>query len=219
MTQGTYSRRNLLRAGFIAAWVLGAAWGFYLWRQSGLPLRELPDALRAFVAAAGPWGPALYLLLFVLRAATLVPASPFVLAAGLIWGPWMGMLWALIGINLSGWAAYGLARWLGREWVSTHEGPWMKKAEERLRAAPFMSALMLRLLLLPYDPVNFACGLVGIPFGPYAASTALGVLPGTITFSLFGGSLSDPRVLAVSVGVFASSIVLARFLKARQDAP
>ncbi|MBI3297664.1 MAG: TVP38/TMEM64 family protein [Elusimicrobia bacterium] len=211
------SRQKILRVGLLALWALAAAGGLYAWWRSGIPVTGLPDALRTLVAGAGAWGPALYCGAFILRALTLAPASPFVLAAGLIWGPWLGMFWALVGINLSAWAAYGVARVLGREWVAQHETPWMKKAEERLKAAPFFSSMILRLIFIPFDPVNYACGLAGIPFLPYAAGTALGVLPGGMTFAFFGGAWSDPRALAISIGVLVLSLVLAKTLKARHQ--
>lgn len=204
---------------FLAVWALVGAACLAAWRRSGIPLTGLPDALRDFVAAAGPWGPALYLALFLLRAVTFAPASPLVLAAGLIWGPKLGVFWAFSGINLSAWAAYWVARLLGRDWFASHEGPWLHSVEERLRARPFMSSMVLRLILLPFDATNFACGLVEIPFLPYMAGTALGVLPGVATFAMFGGAWHDPRALAASGGLLVASILAARMLKKSEAAP
>lgn len=209
------NKQKLLRGSLLALWVLAAAGALFAWWQSGIPIKDLPFALRELITDAGIWGPALYCAIFILRALTLAPATPFVLAAGLIWGPWQGMFWALAGINMSAWAAYGVARVLGREWVSQHETPWMRNAEERLRARPFFSSMILRLVFIPFDPVNYACGLAGVPFGPYVAGTALGTLPGAATFAFFGGALSDPRALAASIGVLVASLLAAKLLKAR----
>lgn len=200
---------------FLALWGLAALGAFYAWWRSGIPLTGLPEALHALIEEAGPWGPFLYCLLFIARALTLAPATPFVLAAGLAWGPVLGMFWAWVGINLSGWAAYWVARAMGREWVAEHETPWMHKVEAKLVAAPMMTSLLLRLVLLPFDTVNYACGLVGIPFLPYIAGTALGVLPGVVTFALFGGAFHDPRAIALSIGVLGGSVLFAAFLKKR----
>lgn len=200
---------------FLALWAMAAAAAFYAWWQSGIPLKGLPDALRDLVEESGPWGPAVFCALCVARALTLAPVSPFVLAAGLVWGPWLGMFWAWVAVNLSGWAAYGVARSMGREWVAAHETPWMAKAEARLVSHPFSTSLVLRLLGLPFDSVNYACGLAGIPFLPYVAGSALGVLPGVITFALFAGAYDDPRAVAASIGVFVGGLALAFFLKRR----
>lgn len=200
---------------FLFLWALAAFACFYAWWRSGVPLKGIPDALHVLVDEAGPWGPAVFCALFVARALTFAPATPFAIAAGLVWGPWLGMVWAWVGINLSGWAAYGVARAMGREWVAEHETPWMARMEARLRERPFITTLLLRFLLLPYDTVNFACGLLAIPFVPYIAATALGVLPGVVTFSLFGGAFRDPRAIAVSVLLFGGSITVAAVLKKR----
>mgnify|MGYP001589390847 CR=1 FL=1 len=203
------------RYTFLVLWVLAASTAFYVWWQSGIPLTGLPAALKGLIEDAGAWGPAVYCLLFMVRGLTLAPASPFVLAAGLAWGPWEGMLWAWVGINLSGIVAYGVARAMGREWVAQHETPWMKTMEAKLLAAPMMTSMLLRFLLLPFDTVNYACGLVGVPLLPYAAGTALGVLPGVVTFAIFGGAWDDPRAIAVSALVFGGSIAFAAVLKKR----
>lgn len=200
---------------FLALWVLGAGAAFYVWWQSEIPLTALPGALGELIEEAGPWGPVVYCLLFIFRALTLAPATPFVLAAGLAWGPWEGMFWAWVGINLSGMAAYWVARGMGREWVAAHETPWMTKLEAKLLARPMMTSLLLRLILLPFDSVNYACGLVAIPFWSYAAGTALGVLPGVVTFAVFGGAWDDPRALALSAVVFGGSLAGAAVLKKR----
>ena len=78
-----------------------------------------------------------------------------------------------------------------------------------------MTSMLLRFLLLPFDTVNYACGLVGVPLLPYAAGTALGVLPGVVTFAIFGGAWDDPRAIAVSALVFGGSIAFAAVLKKR----
>lgn len=199
----------------LALWAALALAAFAAWWKSGVPLTELPDALRRLIVAAGPWGPVVYCALFAARGLTLAPASPFVLAAGLAFGPVWGILWAYVGINLSGAAAYWIARGLGREWVREHEAPWMTKIEAKLRHAPFITTLLLRFLLLPYDTVNYGCGLLAIPFWPYVGATAIGVLPGVVTFALFGGALTDPRAIALSACVFGGSLAFAAYLKKR----
>ncbi len=198
---------------FAAVWGLGAAGCLYAWWRSGIPLTDLPRTLRDVVAAAGPWGPVIYLALMLLRCLTFAPASPFVLAAGLLWGPVMGVVWALIGMNLSAWAAYWVARGLGRGWFASHEGPWLHSVEERLRSRPFMASMVLRFIFLPFDVTNFACGLVEIPFLPYAAGTFLGILPGVATFAMFGGAWHDPRALGASAALLVASVLAARLLK------
>lgn len=207
------------RKAFLALWVLAAVGGTAAWWKSGIPITQLPAALRDFVEEAGPWGPAVYVGLFVLRALTFAPATPFVLAAGLVWGPLKGLFWAWTGINLSGWAAYWVAALVGRSWVASHETPWMADVEHRLKKAPFTTTIVLRMVFLPFDATNYACGLVGIPFLPYVGGTAIGTLPGAATFALFGGAWSDPRALALSGGVLALSLLAAKLLRRAESAP
>ncbi|MBT4985424.1 MAG: hypothetical protein HOM89_12395, partial [Ilumatobacter sp.] len=63
---------------------------------------------------------------------------------------------------------------------------------------------------------------------PFITATAIGSLPGTISFVLLGASLErvdqglggiDPIALVLSVVIFVSSLVIARAAKRRQAMP
>ncbi|CAN5595256.1 hypothetical protein BH23ACT3_BH23ACT3_10700 [soil metagenome] len=82
--------------------------------------------------------------------------------------------------------------------------PW----RHRLRANSFESVLLMRLLFVPYDLVNYTAGFLRIRWRPFLAATAIGSLPGTASFVLLGASLTrlddgvdgiDRTTLAISV--------------------
>jgi uncharacterized membrane protein YdjX (TVP38/TMEM64 family) len=84
--------------------------------------------------------------------------------------------------------------------------------------------LLTRFLFLPYDLVNYAAGALRIKYVPFITATAVGSLPGTISFVLLGASLDrvdqgldglNPYALVASVVIFVASLVVARILKRR----
>lgn len=87
--------------------------------------------------------------------------------------------------------------------------------------------MTLRLVFLPYDLVSYAAGLWRIhPMG-FLAGTALGSIPGTVAFVLFGASIEEfdgglpsinPTVVAVGLGMLVVSLVLARLVRRREQA-
>lgn len=94
----------------------------------------------------------------------------------------------------------------------------------RLRANSFEAVLVMRLLFLPYDAVNYAAGFLRVRWRPFLAATALGSLPGTFAFVLAGSSLErldgtsvhiDPTAVAASAIVLSASLILARVLRRR----
>ncbi|PJC48857.1 MAG: hypothetical protein CO035_01255, partial [Candidatus Omnitrophica bacterium CG_4_9_14_0_2_um_filter_42_8] len=45
--------------------------------------------------------------------------------------------------------------------------------------------------LVPYEVLNYACGLSKIKFRDYFLATFLGIIPGVIVSAFFGGSLGE----------------------------
>ena len=88
-----------------------------------------------------------------------------------------------------------------------------------------MTVFIMRLLFLPYDLVNYVCGALRIKWTSFLLATALGSLPGTISFVLLGASLEsvdqgldgiNPWAIVASVAIFVVSIAISRLLRKRQ---
>ena len=90
----------------------------------------------------------------------------------------------------------------------------------------FTSVLILRVIYAPFDVVNYGCGLLAVPWAPYALATLIGIMPGLVTFVSFGASvdfgeflrhshtfsaidLFDARQLLISGSLLALSLVIA----------
>src|ERR1700745_2314193 len=73
--------------------------------------------IQAFVIGLGRWGPVVFLLLYAIGPAFLVPGLPFDLAAGILFGPIWGTVYALIGSTIGATVAFLAARTVGREWT------------------------------------------------------------------------------------------------------
>jgi uncharacterized membrane protein YdjX (TVP38/TMEM64 family) len=95
-----------------------------------------------------------------------------------------------------------------------------------MRRNSFETVLIMRFIFLPYDLVNYLAGFLRIDWKAYLLATALGSIPGTVSFVLFGASFDgdfsgglpsvDPRALAASVTIFLISIGLSRYFKSRE---
>jgi len=110
------------------------------------------------------------------------------LAAGILFGPFVGVGVAAVAANASAMSGYSIGRNLRRPGdesaVTSQLGTW----PSRLRANSFEAVLLPRLLFLPYDLVNYGCGLLHVRRAPFITATAIGTLPGTVAFVLVGSS-------------------------------
>ncbi len=175
-------------------WLFGSLWAALLfvtviiWQKSGLPLREVPYRLEAALEQFGLWKAAIiYILIYALRPFLLFPATLLTVSSGLLFGPWLGILFTIIGENASANVAFSVARWFGRDWVKKQSGDSLQKWEERLAENGLVTVLILRLIMLPFDAVNYGCGLTAVRQRDYAIGTFIGILPALIAFVLLGG--------------------------------
>lgn len=151
----------------------------------------------------------------------LVPAALLGGLAGACFGPAAGVLYTLVGCNLSALLTYSLGR------LSRQENGYLARLCARygpqLQRRPLISVIILRLSFLPYDPVNYLVGLLHIRLWPFLLGNTLGSLPGVVAIVLAGsafGGLSSPAELspALFLGAFilmAASAALALILRRR----
>lgn len=213
---------------------------FLLWRnyQTTNDL-STTEAGQRFIDAvdAAWWGVLAYVGVYLVRPLVLFPASVLTVMGGLLFGPWLGVAVVVVAANTSAMIAYGVGRLLGHvpdpetAAVAAEDGTpdenlsIVARWSQRLRDHSFETVFIMRLLFLPYDLVNYVCGALRIRWTSFLLATALGSLPGTISFVLLGASLEhvdqgldgiNPWAIVASVAIFVVSIVISRLLRKRQ---
>ncbi len=74
-----------------------------------------PDALAESVRATGAFAPLLLIALLVVQSVVApLPSQPVLMAAGFVYGPWLGLAIGWVGVLLGAIACFGIARLLGR---------------------------------------------------------------------------------------------------------
>ncbi len=179
------------------------------------------EPLQAAFADLGLLGPVLFAAVYAIVAALLVPASPFTVAAGLLFGPVLGSATALVGATAGATGAFLLGRGLGREAVERFGGRRLAALDRHLAARGFVSLLLIRLVpLFPFNLVNVGSGVTGLRLREYVLATAVGIVPGTVAFAALGGTITDPTSPAFlgAVALFVVVTVAAGFAARRMRA-
>lgn len=72
-----------------------------------------PIEVRDQVRVLGPWAPLVFVLVHTLVTTTPLPRTAFTLGAGLLFGPWLGLLLCLVASTASAAVGFAVARRLG----------------------------------------------------------------------------------------------------------
>ena len=164
------------------------------------PLREYitRENIRTFVEhLRGLWyGPIVFVLVFAIGCVFAVPASIFVLAAGLIWGWLFGTAYSILGAMLGAMASFFLGRFVG-EGILQRFGRLGRIVMKQVDHAGFFSLLVARQIPgIPFAVLNYGAGAAGVRFRDFFFSTLVGITPSLFVFTysadaVFNGSLSE----------------------------
>jgi uncharacterized membrane protein YdjX (TVP38/TMEM64 family) len=161
------------------------------------------------------FGPALLVVSYAVGCIFAVPASIFIIAAGVVWGWKFGTLYAMCGGMLGASVSYFVGRFLG-EGVLQKFGRTGRMVERQVASAGFKTMLIVRLIPGPPFAVwNYGAGVAGVRFRDYFFGTLVGTLPAHMIFaysadSLFNGTMSEGDALKrlVVVAVLLIAIVV-----------
>jgi uncharacterized membrane protein YdjX (TVP38/TMEM64 family) len=163
-----------------------------------------PEGLHALLESVGPLAPVFFVIGFGLLASMPFPGSVLVLLGAAVFGFWYGLGLSIIGAIIGATLAFFIARKLGRDFARRIAGPTLRRYDDRLSNDGFRTVLYLRLLCIPFAPVNYASGLSGIRPRDYVAATIIGLIPSTTFLALFGAAIRD---VALEHGLVSSATV------------
>lgn len=226
-TAPTFRQRHGAKAIALFFWL--AVVGGYYWytRRNGLTFGDSITQV-AELMAGSLYGPLIFIVLYTIRPLIFFPATIITLLGGFLFGP-LGILYTIVGSNASALVAYGAGSYLGRGVLDDPDNAGLiQRYTRRMRDNSFETVLIMRLLFLPYDLVNYAAGFLKIDWKAFLAATAIGSVPGTISFVLLGasfGTLAElltgdvqlrPGTVIASVLLIGVSIALSRAVKKRE---
>jgi uncharacterized membrane protein YdjX (TVP38/TMEM64 family) len=208
-----FDRSHWIKIGILVVYVAIVV-GIYLFLfLNDIPLRTVPGIIAMHVHAAGIWGP-LVLLAFAASSSVIpFPSAGISVISGALFGPWLGALLAVLGLNVAAALSFWISRFLGRHFVSENERGWVKQYDTLLSEQGFITVLGLRLLLLPFDFIGYAAGLTRMPFRQFMAASIIGSIPSTVSFVVLGESLSSPRTWGLFAVLFCLSLLIAFFVR------
>jgi uncharacterized membrane protein YdjX (TVP38/TMEM64 family) len=167
-------------------------------------LVALPTAvqMRDWATSVAPWFPLAFLAAHIVVTVLPFPRTAFTLAAGLLFGPVLGVTLAVVASTASAVIALLLVRAAGWQLSRLVSHQAVETVDARLRDRGWIAVMSLRLIpVVPFSVLNYAVGASAVRVLPYTLATLAGVLPGTAAVVIRGDALTghvSPLLFLVS---------------------
>lgn len=182
--------RLLLLAVYVSVLVgLGMAWRDPAMRH-WLDPQELSRLGRELLAT--PLGPLAVIGGYVVAVALGMPVLVLITVGAIVFQPWPGMAYALVGMVAGAVVTYGVGFFTGARFMDgLVKGKWALVAKQ-LQQRGLLTMMAVRVLpLAPFVMVNMLAGSLRVRLRDYVLGTFFGLLPGTVLISLFTDQLSQ----------------------------
>ena len=178
--------------GRLTGIVLGIVALAAMWRFT--PLREVATAEAAVAWAkafgAQPWAPWVLMASYTPACLVMFPRPLITLAAVIAFGPWLGFFYSLTGICVASAVTWYMGLHMRRDTVRRLAGPKLDRMIEVMRKRGLAAMTLLRLVpLAPFAVESIVAGAIRMKLWHVIVGTAIGLLPGTLTTTVFGDAI------------------------------
>jgi phospholipase D1/2 len=211
-----------LRVATAIAVILGLA---AMWRYS--PLAQWTTAERIIAWAeqfsAAPWAPLAVMAAYTPASIVMFPRSLVTLFAVVAFDAWLGFTFAMSGILIAALLTYLSGTYFDRATVRRLGGQKVDRIVRVLRGRGLVAMTALRLVpLAPFAVEGVIAGAIHIRLRDFMIGTFLGMLPGTLTATVFGdqfaAALHDPSavnpwlIVGVTLALAAATLYVRHWL-------
>lgn len=183
--------------------------------------------LELLITDSGIFAPIFFMLLYFICTIILFPVSLLTLASGLLFGPWWGTLYSLIGATAGALAATALARYFLSDYIQNKSSSLVKKVIDGVDNEGWHFVAFVRLVpIFPFVFVNYAFGLTKINLIIYTVTNFICMLPGSFAYTYLGylgksAATDDAHQLVIKIliciAIFVSVIFLGKLIKNKRN--
>ena len=171
-------------------------WVLYVTAGIGIVLAlkyfHVQDLLKAaldWIGKLGPWGPVIFVGLYVVATVLFVPDSVLTLGAGAVFGVVLGSVCVSISATLGATAAFLVGRYLARDAIARkiEKNETFATIDRAVADEGWKIVLLTRLSpVFPFTLLNCAFGLTRVKLSHYVLASWIGMMPGTVMYVYLG---------------------------------
>lgn len=178
----------------VLAVILVVCYGLGVQRYLGIQnLLENEGFLQNFVAQNLILALAIYFTVYVIAVSLSLPGSALLTCVGgFIFGWVLSAPVTVIAATIGAMAVFKIVQTSLGATLSEKAGPFVQRLSRGFENDAFSYLLFLRLVpAFPFFAVNAVAGLTKIPLRSFALATVIGIIPGTVAFSIVGRGLGS----------------------------
>lgn len=163
-----------------------------MWKFTPLAAWLEPNVVTGWARDFGGqwWAPLIVLAAYTPACIVMFPRPVITLFAVVAFGPWLGFVYAMLGIEFAAWLTYVAGQRLSRDTVRRVAGGNLNPLIEVMRRRGLLAMTALRLVpLAPFAVEGVVAGAVRIKLWHFMVGTAIGLLPGTLAATILSDQL------------------------------
>ena len=142
-----------------------------------------------WIGELGPWGPVIFIALYIVATVLFIPGSVLTLGAGAVFGVVWGSIYVSIASTAGATCAFLVGRYLARDAIARKlEGNDRFAAIDQAVAKEGWKIVGLTRLspVFPFTLLNYAFGLTRVKLGHFVIASWIGMMPGTVMYVYLG---------------------------------
>lgn len=155
------------------------------------------EEFQAMITEAGAVGYLIYVFVYIVSAVFSLPASVITISGGIVFGPIIGGILALIGATIGASAAFLVSRYIARDFIVQKFGSnaIFKKIEDGVAKNGKDFLILTRLVpIFPYNIQNYAYGVTNIKLSTFAIVSLITMAPGAFIYAFMAGEIAQNGV-------------------------
>jgi len=201
------SRGRLLALGSLAFVVLAVALAWSSPLVAQLASREYVESLLMPLVNSA-WAPFWVIAIYVGAGLLAFPVLILIVGTAATFGPWLGFVYALLGVTVSALTTFAIGASIGQNAVRSALGSRWHKVRSAVDHRGVLALAAVRLVpVAPFSLINLIAGACSVSVFDYLAGTLLGMLPGLIAICALGHHLTllTSEFSALNVGLVVLS--------------
>ena len=175
--------------------------------------------LREWIDSLGKAGPLVFVLIYIASVVAALPGSALSVSAGILFGSFWGVAVVSVGSTVGASLAFLIARYVAREPVAARlaKNERFQKLDRMTEQHGWIIVLLTRLVpIFPFNLLNYGFGLTRVRFWTYVLWSWIGMLPGTIVYTVggdalgrsLGGGVSRFLVIALLAAIVVAAVII-----------